>query len=72
MPTYEYKCKKCGTRFEKEQRMVDPPLKKCPKCKGEVFRLISKNVGIAFKGSGFYSNDSKNSSSPFSSCPKQP
>jgi putative FmdB family regulatory protein len=56
--TYDYKCDKCGI-FEKEQRITDPALEHCPGCGGPVKRLISKNVGIVFKGPGFYVNDSK-------------
>lgn len=56
MPTYEYKCEKCG-RFEEFQKMSDEPLKSCPKCGGPVKRLISSNIGIIFKGSGFYTTD---------------
>ncbi len=59
MPVYEYKCKKCGKEFEAEQRITEDPLTKCPdeNCGGEVFRKISKNVGLLFKGSGFYITD---------------
>ena len=60
MPTYEYKCKKCGHLFEEFQRMTDPLLTKCPKCKGKVIRLIGKGAGIIFRGSGFYQTDYKN------------
>jgi putative FmdB family regulatory protein len=59
MPTYEYECEKCGNRFEAFQRMTDPPLKSCPKCKGKVERLIGTGSGIIFKGSGFYATDYK-------------
>lgn len=65
MPTYEYKCKKCGKVFEWEQRITEDALTKCPKeiCEaeekgeGEVFRMISKNVGLIFNGKGFYLTD---------------
>ena len=57
MPTYEYKCGKCGYEFEKFQSIKDNPLKICPKCKGEVKRLISAGAGFIFKGSGFYTTD---------------
>ena len=40
MPTYDYKCKKCGYKFELFQTMTADPMKECPKCKGEVKRLI--------------------------------
>lgn len=56
MPIYEYKCENCG-RFEKLQKFSDDELTECPTCNGQVERLISKNVGIVFKGSGFYQTD---------------
>jgi putative FmdB family regulatory protein len=62
MPTYEYKCEKCGHRFEKFQSMTDDPVKKCPECKKEsVKRLISMGAGVIFKGKGFYQTDYKDS-----------
>ncbi len=62
MPIYEYQCKACGVRFERVQRFSDDPLKVCPECGGEVYRLLQP-VGIIFKGSGFYVTDSRSSSS---------
>lgn len=59
MPTYEYRCKKCGYQFEKFQQITAEPLKKCPECGGAVERLISGGAGIIFKGSGFYETDYK-------------
>lgn len=60
MPTYNYECLKCGDGFEAFQNMSDSPLKSCPKCKGEVKRLIGPGLGLIFKGSGFYATDYKN------------
>jgi len=60
VPIYEYKCENCG-RFEKMQKMSDAPLTTCPKCKGPVKKLISRNVGIIFKGPGFYCTDNRSS-----------
>ena len=57
MPTYEYKCKKCGNTFEKFQSITEEPIKNCKICNGEVYRLISKNGNFILKGSGFYSTD---------------
>lgn len=57
MPIYDYKCENCG-KFEKMQRITDPVLAECPTCGGKVQRVISKNVGIVFKGGGFYTTDS--------------
>ena len=59
MPTYAYECQKCGHKFERFQGMSDPPVKKCPECKGEVQRVIGTGAGIFFKGSGFHATDYK-------------
>lgn len=59
MPTYEYECPKCGTRFERFQRITEPPTLPCPKCKATAQRLITGGHGIVFKGSGFYETDYK-------------
>lgn len=58
MPVYDYKCQHCG-KFEIVQRITAPPLEECPTCGGKVERLISRNVGIVFKGPGFYTTDSR-------------
>lgn len=56
MPTYHYSCEKCGYEFEIEQRITDPPRKRCPKCRGSIYRVIYP-VGHILKGSGFYRTD---------------
>jgi putative FmdB family regulatory protein len=56
LPLYEYECTKCGHRFEKIQKVSDPHVKTCPKCKGKVVRLLSAPA-IQFKGSGWYITD---------------
>ena len=56
MPLYEYECKKCGHRFEKIQKFSDEPIKTCPKCEGEVEKLIS-SPAVQFKGAGWYVTD---------------
>jgi len=62
MPTYQYKCPECGYEFEEFQRMADPPIEVCPKCKGKTHRLISGGAGFLFKGSGFYATDYRSAS----------
>jgi len=57
MPLYEYECQKCGHIFEKTQSITAEALKRCPKCRGKVQRLISPNVHVLFKGNGFYCTD---------------
>jgi len=63
MPTYDYKCKKCNNLFEVFQSMSSEPVKTCPKCGGEVKRLIGAGSTPIFKGTGFYQTDYKNKSS---------
>ena len=55
MPIYEYRCEHCGD-FEEMQRITDPPLARCPKCRRKVRRLIS-NTSFQLKGSGWYMTD---------------
>lgn len=56
MPLYEYLCRSCEHRFERIRKFSDPPLTECPKCGGEVEKLLS-SPAIQFKGSGFYITD---------------
>ena len=56
MPTYEYRCKRCGT-FEIMQPISEDPLFSCPHCGEKVSRLISSNVNFILKGSGFYTTE---------------
>lgn len=72
MPTYEYLCLKCGTRFDKLQSITEAPLKKCESCGGKVERQIGSGSGLIFKGSGFYITDYKRRSSPDGSKGKGP
>lgn len=62
MPTYDYRCLSCKHKFELFQSMTEEPISTCPKCGGEVKRLIGAGAGPIFKGSGFYQTDYKNSS----------
>ncbi|MDO9584971.1 MAG: zinc ribbon domain-containing protein [Syntrophales bacterium] len=52
MPTYEYECKSCGLRFERQQAITEAPLVQCPECNGGVQRLVSGGTGFIFKGVG--------------------
>ncbi len=66
MPTYEYRCKECGHDFEIVQSFSDDALTECPECKGALKKVYG-NVGISFKGSGFYKNDARAASGGSSS-----
>ncbi len=59
MPIYEYRCKKCGYKFEELVLPGEEEPKVCPKCGGELERLFGTGVGFIFKGSGFYITDYK-------------
>ncbi|HOY59440.1 MAG TPA: zinc ribbon domain-containing protein [Verrucomicrobiota bacterium] len=50
MPTYDYECGHCGHRFERRQRMSDPPLQTCPACGKEVRRQFGAGAGVILKG----------------------
>lgn len=62
MPTYEYECQNCNQRVEAVQKFSDAPLTTCEHCGGDLKKVFSA-VGIVFKGSGFYKNDSRGASS---------
>jgi putative FmdB family regulatory protein len=56
MPLYEYRCSKCGEKFEVIQKFSDAPLTVHESCGGTVERLISLS-GFSLKGSGWYATD---------------
>ena len=62
MPTYSYHCDTNDHDFDIVQRFADDALTVCPECGGSVHRVIQP-VGVVFKGSGWYINDSRKSSS---------
>ena len=62
MPTYDYQCRACGTVTEVIHSMLDDGPSVCELCGGALRRVLYP-TGIIFKGSGFYRNDSRASSS---------
>lgn len=58
MPTYQYSCTDCGHFFEIHQSFSEDSLTACPNCDGKL-RKVFNAVGVVFKGSGFYRNDSR-------------
>jgi putative FmdB family regulatory protein len=62
VPTYQYACTECGEPLEVVQSFTDDALTVCPTCGGRLRKLYG-GVGIVFKGSGFYRNDSRATSS---------
>ena len=69
MPTYEYTCKSCGDHVEVVQSFKDDPLTTCPSC-GGILRKVFGNIGIVFKGSGFYKTDNRSGSHSKPSAPQ--
>ncbi|WP_418276033.1 FmdB family zinc ribbon protein [Isoptericola jiangsuensis] len=61
MPTYAYRCADCGHAFDIHQAFTDDALTTCPECAGQLRKQYG-SVGVTFKGSGFYRNDSRSSS----------
>jgi putative FmdB family regulatory protein len=60
VPTYTYACTECGNRLDAVQAFSDDALTTCPECSGRLRKLFN-SVGVVFKGSGFYRNDSRES-----------
>lgn len=65
MPTYDYKCKKCGHKFEGFAKMSDP-CPPCPKlmtfplhvepCEGETEKVFTSAAPVHFQGGGWASD----------------
>ena len=68
MPTYEYRCGSCRHRYEKRESFEAPSLQVCPACGAEARRVLHASA-IVFKGSGFYSTDSRKSTSSTADSP---
>jgi len=58
MPTYSYVCKKCEHSFDLWQDFDADAETLCPKCGGEL-RKVFGQLGVSFKGAGFYQTDSR-------------
>ncbi len=63
MPTYDYRCGKCGEDLEVYQTFSEAPLTRHKGCGGKLTKVLSP-AGIVLKGSGFYRNDSRGSGKP--------
>jgi putative FmdB family regulatory protein len=63
MPIYEYVCEKCNSHIEVMQKISDPPLKRCEKCRGKLEKIFSR-TSFQLKGSGWYTSDYSSKSAP--------
>jgi putative FmdB family regulatory protein len=57
LPTYAYRCRKCGHQFELFHGINERAKRRCPKCRGFAARVPSGGVGVLFRGSGFHITD---------------
>ena len=62
MPTYDYRCRKCGHLFEQFHSIKDDAPRRCPRCRSRADRVPSGGAGLLFKGSGFYITDYRSKS----------
>ena len=56
MPIYEYLCEKCKHEFEAEQRITEPPIRTCPKCRARKVKRLISQTSFVLKGGGWYSD----------------
>lgn len=61
MPIYEYQCKSCGFIFEREHAIGEKRHYRCPECSCLKTQKLVSQVGVIFKGTGFYVTDSRKS-----------
>jgi putative FmdB family regulatory protein len=65
MPTFDFRCRKCGHLFEESIPFGSKKLPPCPDCKAkQAEKLLTPPMGIHFKGSGFYKTDSAPKAAP--------
>ena len=63
MPTYRYRCAKCGDEMEIWQSFEEKPkTRHAGGCGGKLQKVMSP-AGIVLKGSGFYKTDNRSSKS---------
>ncbi|MGZ8562283.1 MAG: FmdB family zinc ribbon protein [Candidatus Limnocylindria bacterium] len=62
MPAYDYQCRSCGVITEVVHSMLEEGPSECERCGGQLRRVVHP-TGIIFRGSGFYKNDSRSTSS---------
>lgn len=61
MPTYRYRCAKCGEEMEIWQSFDEKPkTRHAGGCGGKLSKVMSP-AGIVLKGSGFYKTDNRSS-----------
>lgn len=59
MITYTYQCDDCSHHFEIKQRITDPALTECEKCKHHSLRRVVQPNPFILKKDGWPSNTNK-------------
>ncbi|MDR1871402.1 MAG: zinc ribbon domain-containing protein [Deltaproteobacteria bacterium] len=68
MPLYEYQCHSCHEVTETLQKFSDAPLTVCPRCGGQLSKLMSVN-SFQLKGGGWYATDYAKKPAPCAASP---
>jgi putative FmdB family regulatory protein len=55
MPIYEYQCLECQRVTEVIQKISEAPMTACPRCSGELKKLVSSS-SFQLKGGGWYAD----------------
>jgi putative FmdB family regulatory protein len=58
VPTYDYRCRACGHTIEIMHSILEDGPEASERCRGPVERVLHP-AGVIFKGSGFYTTDSR-------------
>jgi len=53
MPTYEYECKSCEHKWEVIQKITEPKITVCEKCKKETAKRVISVSSFQLIGSGW-------------------
>ncbi len=59
MPKYVYQCSDCRAQRELTHSIHEDPIIECYMCDDQFMYRVVQTAGVAFNGSGFYSNDSR-------------
>ncbi len=67
MPTYEYRCDSCKRHYDRRESFSAASSHTCQHCEKGTAKRILHAPTVVFKGSGFYSTDSRKSQAGASS-----
>ena len=66
MPTYDYHCAKCKKTYELRESFSAPDRHRCQECRGGTAKRVLTAPTVVFKGSGWYSTDSRSKTTAIS------